>query len=420
MGIISILKRAFYFPVASYFKFFAAIRLLIWNPRVIVITGSSGKTTTMHFIKSQLGEEARYSEKANSAFGVPFDILGISRKTLLPTEWPLLFLGAPINAFRKPFKEKLYVVEADCDRPGEGEFLAELLRPEVTIWLSISRSHSANFENEIGEVEKVIAKEFGYFIKKTKSLAIVNFDNKYIAHQIDKTKAKVIGITQKKLTKYSLGKDGAKFEIQSKEYNVPFLLPEETAYSLQAMEDLLQYLGRPEDLTFSNLSLPPGRSSLFNGIKNTTIIDSSYNASLESMAAMLNLFDIYPSSKKWAVLGDMVEQGRYTKEEHEKVAEIILKMKLEKVILVGPRVLEYVYPKIVNDSKNTPDVVRFEMPYDALEYLKASLVGNETILFKGARFLEGIIEHLLENKRDIDKLCRREKVWQERRKKWGL
>lgn len=60
------------------------------------------------------------------------------------------------------------------------------------------------------------------------------------------------------------------------------------------------------------------------------------------------------------------------------------------------------------------------MPKDALDYLGKNLQGGETILFKGARFLEGIIEHLLLNKYDINNLCRRELVWRERRKKWGI
>ncbi len=419
MGIISSLKRAFYFPVASYFKFFAAIKLLLWRPRIILITGSSGKTTTMHFIKSQLGDKARYSDKANSAFGIPFDILGLSRKTLLPSEWPLLFLKAPLNAFKKPFDEKLYIVEADCDRLGEGEFLAELLRPEVTIWLSLSRSHSVNFENGKGEIEEVIAKEFGQFIKKTTGLIIINSDNKYIIkNSTGPIKREDVSI--KNLTEYEVGKKSTKFEINGRGYLVPFLLPEEAAYSIQVLDYLMNYLQIELDTSFPNFYLPPGRSSVFNGIKQTTIIDSSYNASLESVTAMLNLFEKYNAVKKWVVLGDMLEQGEYEKEEHEKLADILQKNKYEKIILVGPRVSKFTYPKLIEDTKNTGDIVHFDLPTDALTYIEANINGGETILFKGARFLEGIIEKLLIDKKDISKLCRREKVWQDRRKKWGL
>ena len=46
------LKKKLYFPVAGYFRFFAAIRLKRWNPRIIVVTGSNGKTTLLHLLMS--------------------------------------------------------------------------------------------------------------------------------------------------------------------------------------------------------------------------------------------------------------------------------------------------------------------------------------------------------------------------------
>jgi hypothetical protein len=60
------------------------------------------------------------------------------------------------------------------------------------------------------------------------------------------------------------------------------------------------------------------------------------------------------------------------------------------------------------------------MPGEALGYLVGNLNGGETILFKGARFLEGVVERLLKNPSDASKLCRREAVWAKRRKMWGL
>lgn len=419
MGIITALKRAFYFPVASYFKLFAAIRLLTWHPRIIVITGSSGKTTTMHFLKSQLGERARYSEKANSAFGIPFDILGLKRKTLKLSEWPSLFLKAPLYAFHKAYKESLYVVEADCDRPGEGEFLASLLRPEVTIWLSLSRSHSVNFEEEKRVVEEVIAREFGQFIKYTASLVVINSDNDFISKEV-RSKKEAKRIAKSSLLKYEVSKRETTFTFKNSVYSVPFFMPEETTYSLLALEKVMDYLKLPIDKTFSKLTLPPGRSATLKGIKDTTIIDSSYNASLESMRALLFAFEKYPAEKKWAVLGDMIEQGEYEKEEHERLALILEKVHLDRIIFVGPRVSKYTYPKLFEHPKKPNSIVHFDLPSDALSYVSKNIEGGETILFKGARFLEGIIEHLLADKSDSEKLCRREKAWEERRKKWGL
>ena len=93
---ITKLKKLLYFPGAFYFAFFAKIRLLLWNPKVVVVTGSSGKTTLLHMIESQLGHMAKYSHHANSAYGIPFDILGLARNDLTFIEWPILLIKCRI------------------------------------------------------------------------------------------------------------------------------------------------------------------------------------------------------------------------------------------------------------------------------------------------------------------------------------
>lgn len=404
------LKKLLYFPVAHYFRFFAKIQLLIWKPRIIVITGSSGKTTLLHFLESQVQDQGEYSHQANSSFGIPFDILGLKRKTLTPDEWLSLFLLAPFKAFRKKHHKNIYIVEADCDRAGEGKFLATLLKPEVTVWLSSTRTHSVNFPKP---VEESVALEFGNFLEYTTKLVIVNGDSQVIKNQLNRTKVDTETINQNKnLDAYKLGANYSEFKINDKVYKFDFLLPKQGFYQIMAMLKVLDYLHIPLDNSFSKFQLPPGRSSLFKGIKKTTIIDSSYNADLESMRVMLNMFDQFPAKQKWVVLGDLIEQGKLEKQEHEGLVPILLSMKLAKIILVGPRLARYVHPKI--------ESVSFNEPKDALNFIRQNLNGGEALFFKGARFLEGIIEHLLQNPKDIDKLCRREKVWQDRRKKWGL
>lgn len=404
-------KKALYFPIAYYFRIFAQIQLFLWKPKIIVITGSNAKTTLLHLLESQIGNRAKYSHSANSSYGVPFDILGLNRKNLTLDEWPKIFLLAPFKAFKKPPKENLYIVEADCDRPHEGKFLSTLLNPEVTVWISSSKTHTMNFASP---VEENIAFEFGYFLEHTKRLAIINGDSALIKKQLSRTKAKIIQLSKKEhLQKYAVGKNYTEFKIDGTIYKFNFLLPEESFYQIMSTLKLMDYLKLPIDSSFTNFKLPPGRSSLFKGIKNTTLIDSSYNANLSSMTVILNMFDKVPLSNKWVVLGDMLEQGKEEQEEHEKLAAVIAKYNFKKIILMGPRISKYTYPKLKS-------AIKFETPKEVLDFLQTNIVGGETILFKGARFLEGVIEHLLEDKNDVSKLCRREKIWQIRRKQWGL
>lgn len=411
---INKLKKSLYFPVAYYFRFFAQIQLALWKPKIIVITGSTGKTTLLHLIESQLGNKAKYSHFANSTYGIPFDIMGLGRKTLSIFEWPFLFLLAPFKAFKPPPKEKIYIVEADCDRPNEGKFLGSLLKPDVTIWLSVSNTHSINFRTLHD-----IAYEFGFFLEYCRNYAIVNDDNNLITRQLPRTKADIDKISKKKLEEYEVLQNGTKFKTEDGAYSFKFLLPQDSFYSIEATNLLLNYLSLKPAKSFDNFVLPPGRSSIFDGNKNTTIIDSTYNATPASMEAALNMFKLYPARKKWAIISDMVELGKEEEIEHKNLVKLIAGCKLDKVILMGPRVIKYTLPILKTISPRLP-VETFLTPKEVLEYLQKNIKGEETLFFKGARFLEGVIEHLLKNKADINKLCRREKVWEKRRKQWGL
>ena len=413
------LKNALYFLIARYFRFFARIRLRRWAPRVVVVTGSNGKTTALNLLEVQLGATARYSHGANSSFGIPFDILGLKRQSYSVWEWPLFALYAPFAAWKKPYAETIYVVEADCDRPGEGKFLSELLRPEVTIWLSSARTHSANFDKAVhaksfATVDEAIAHEFGHFVEHTSKLVIVNADEPEIESQLSRTHADISRISKTELESYAVGIAGTEFTIRGESYHASYLLPEETAYAISASTRVAEYFGKTPTTSLWKLVVPPGRSSIFKGIKNTIIVDSSYNTNAASVAVILRMVQKFPSRETWLILGDLTEQGAHEKEEHEKIAHLIAGDNYGKIILVGPRFARYGMPILRGKA------VSFDMPREALEYLQRELKGGETLVFKGARFLEGIIEHLLADKTDVAKLCRREAVWQKRRAQWQL
>ncbi len=427
------IKKKLYFPLAAYFRFFAKIRIKRWHPKIIVVTGSNGKTTLLHLLESQIGEKAKFSHHANSAYGVPFDILDLHRKSFALTEWFDLFLQAPGNAFKKPPREKLYVVESDCDRSGEGKFLAEFLRPEVVLWTSVSRTHSMNFDHLVtpsvissdqGEsrdlfatVDEAIAYEYGYFLEYCKKLAVINGDAQLQVSQVKRTKAHIKIITKEKyLEKYSVEKEKTVFHIDGKSYTFSSLLPEEMCYAIEMCRLAVKQCDLPFDTTFSKLVLPPGRSSLFPGLKDTTLVDSTYNANLSSIIAMLTMFAKFPAKKKIVVVGDMMELGAKEQEEHEQLGEFLTQMNLDKILLVGPRTKKYTLSKIKTNNAHA-----FLSGKEAVAYLEKNISGGEAILFKGSQslLLEGMIEKLLKNTSDLEKLPRRGIFWDQRRNKLG-
>src|SRR5476651_1998423 len=94
------LKKRLYFVVASYFVFWAKFVLRRWKPRIIIITGSSGKTTLLHMVEAQIGSQAIYSHNANSAFGISFQLLDLPPNVPSKLAWIKYMLLAPFHLFR--------------------------------------------------------------------------------------------------------------------------------------------------------------------------------------------------------------------------------------------------------------------------------------------------------------------------------
>jgi len=415
-----------YFVVAAYFAFWARIVLRRWQPRIVVVTGSTGKTTLLHLIEAQLGDQAVYSHHANGAIGLPFHILGMATNVNSRSQWPLRFIVAPFKVFRRLPPPKLYIAEADCDRPREGQFVSKLLTPEATLWVSVYRTHSMNFDRLVKQGafethEAAIAYEFGWFAANTRKLVVANGDQAEVTAQLARVpkSAKTIEVAAKAVSGYELKGGRTVYTIAGQVISLPGLHPRELGGSLQMVNALLDYLGVELDPSYKKLVMPPGRSTIFKGRKQTTLIDSTYNTGLGATTAILKLFNDYPAEHKWAVLGDILEQGSLEQEEHERLARAVSELDVEHIVLLGPRTARHTYPLLQELLPDTP-VVAFENPKQVLDYLDANLKGGEAILFKGGRFLEGVVEQLLADPADAAQLVRREAQWVKRRQKWGL
>ena len=369
-----------------------------------------------------MGKKAHYSHDANSAFGVSFDLLGLKGIRGSKLRWIFLFIAAPFLGLFKHRKEKFYVVEIDGERPHEAEFLAEWLKPEVTIWVSIGLSHAVQFENVVDEgkfkdLSEAITAEFANLPLNTSKRVYIDGDSKLMVEATEGIKAKVIPIKKSLMKKYVVYPDSTDFTYGDTTFHFNAPMPKDVAFNLFVLKDLMKYLKMPFNPDFSELKLAPGRSSYFEGKKGIQIVDSSYNAHMISMASALDMAKRMHAEKKWLIIGDIVDQGSMEGSEHEKLAELIAAVKPEKVVLVGRRTKEYTAPKL---KALGISAVATTDPKKALTYIERHIRGNETLFFKGSQYLEWIIEKLLKNPKDAKKLCRREKAAVERRKKWGL
>ena len=419
---IAKLKKRFYFSAARYFRHFANRVYKRWHPRVIAVTGSAGKTTVMKMLEHEIGDKAHYSKDANSAFGIPFDMLGLKGIRGSKLRWIWLFIAAPIRSWFFNRKQKYYVVEIDGERPHEAEFLAEWLKPEVTVWVSIGLSHAVQFEKEVDEgdfknVGEAIAAEFANLPANTTKRVYIDADSRIMAKATEGVEAKVIPVSKKEIKKYVVYPNSTDFTYGDTTYHFNHPEPKDIAFNLLVVQDLMKYLKMKFNPDFSEMPVAPGRCSYFEGKKGIGIVDSTYNAHMISMTSVLDMARRMHADHKWLVIGDIVDQGSLEEEEHKRLAKYIADVGAERVILVGRRTKKWTAPEL---KKLGVSAVATTDPRKALEYIEKHIKGDETLIFKGSQYLEWIIEKLLAHPEDAEKLCRREKAAVQRRKSWGL
>ena len=421
MIFVTKLKKKLYLSVANYFKFWSNISLKRWNPRIVIVTGSAGKTTMLNLIESQLGAKAHYSHNANSAFGIAFDILGMRGITGSKLHWISLFLQTPFRAFVYSRKEKFYIVEADGERPHEAEWIAKWLRPEVSVWVTLGRSHAVFYEQEVAagnfaNVDDAIAHEFSTIPANTRKLVIIDGDNEKMLETTKNIEAKVVSVKKDALKSYEVYPDKAIFEFAKHKFVFHDPMPRDVTIQLVMLEKLMKYLNEPINFDLSDFHMPPARSNYLEGKKGIKIIDSSYNAHIISMTTVLDMVKVLHAPHKWLVIGDIIDQGRLEGEEHEKLAQLLLDTKVENIVLIGRRTKKYTYPLLKDETK----VQSFDKPQQALKYLEKNLTGKETVIFKGSQYLEWIVEKLLAHPEDVSNLARQDEAHRRRRASWGL
>ena len=193
-------------------------------------------------------------------------------------------------------------------------------------------------------------------------------------------------------------------------------MPREVATQLAMLKDLMEYLELPLKTDLKNFKMPPARCNFHEGKKGIKIIDSSYNAHIISMSSVLEMMTEMQTPHKWLVIGDIIDQGKLEGVEHKKLAQLLLDVHAEKIVMIGRRTHSYTYPLI----KDKTDCVSFEKPQDALAYLEEHLTGKETVMFKGSQYLEWIVEKLLKNESEKCELARQDEAHRRRRASWGL
>jgi UDP-N-acetylmuramoyl-tripeptide--D-alanyl-D-alanine ligase len=439
----------------AYLRLAAQIQLKKIHPWIVGLTGSVGKTSLRNAIVAVLASKYRvkYSKKANSEIGIPLDLLDLHVRDYRFWDWLRLGLLVPINLLTNWRRYDVYVVELGIDDPFEPKNMGYLLRfikPDIGVFLNVAPVHAEQFGKvlptgkSLSDKQKeqlileAIAWEKGKLITQLPAgkIAVVNRDDSLVWRQAKKTKAKVVAFG--KLAKGGVAVGKLTYQFAAKKHltpqaiqthvtfthrhqtyvlSLPLLVPEYYASTLAAALAVGVQMGIGVEKGLVSLGerfvLPPGRLNCFAGIRDSLLIDSSYNASKSSTLGALDLLKQVPQSPKVVVLGDMQELGELAETEHRSVAKAILDV-ADQVVLVGPLAQAYVLPLVVQKLPTR----WFPNSWEAATWLSKNLRTGSVVLVKGSQntiYTEIVVEQLLANSQDKSRLCRRSPYWERQR-----
>jgi UDP-N-acetylmuramoyl-tripeptide--D-alanyl-D-alanine ligase len=397
------------------------------RPFVVGITGTVGKTTTTHFVYDFLhsiyGETVYMSpHNYNGEFGLPFTILGVKSPYSNPFLWIWILVMGFFRIFDRKYPKYL-VLEYGIDHPGEMASLLRIVKPDVGILLNVSKNHVANFANfaEYANEKLVFAESCG-------KLAY-NADDPIVAGGLsEETAARAVSFSAKKksadvyVRSVSAKIDGISFDVCQGDVCATAHFPvvgSYQAYNLLPVFAIGLEMGRDlHDIVvhLSDVHPQKGRGSILKGVKESVIIDGSYNGGFAAMSAGVEYLGETPEEyARVLFLGDMRELGPDSEPMHREIAEKILAVSPDAVVLVGDEMRKYVYPFLVETMGDRVSV--FASSRVAGVKVREVIASSEKpaiVFVKGSQtnlYLEEGIKEFLFDLRDAEKLCRQSPRW---------
>ncbi len=448
------MKIFFHWIIVLYLRVWARLALWIAHPvEVIGVAGSVGKSTTREMLRAVLKPHMRVKMLwGNSETGIALSILGISAGDYSVVDWGRMVLLAPLGILHlRGFTHVIVEMGTDdLDPPKNMGFLLTIIRPTIAIHLNATATHTMQFgrhlehaDNQYETILGLIAREDGRSITNSHCrVAIYNQSDMHIREYMNTfrktTQAGIIcsfgseTACDMRLKSWSLNARGTTYELFTKgehitkitidSYALPRIYWENIASVLLCAQQLDICLRDCVSALERGVDFPKGRCGLFDGVRDTLILDSSYNASKIPMYELLTVAQGLSKKQKiplTIVFGDMRELGAQAQSEHEQVAQAIIATRPAQVHLVGALTREFMQKILENDT--SINVHWWQSSRELGAYLKMHVTPGSIVLFKGSQntiYLEEAIAQILLHKADVKKLCRMSDGWRAIKQKY--
>lgn len=412
----------------------ARLLLLRRRPKIIAITGSVGKTSTKDAIYAVIKKKVRTrkSEKSfNSEIGVPLTILGLQNAWSNPYLWLKNILeGIVIALFPGDYPEWL-VLEIGVDRPGDIDHLASWIRPDIVV---LTRLPEVPVHVEFFDSPEAIIEEKKKLVDALKSdgIFIFNNDDEAVVRIKDGVRQRSVGYSRYSPSPFATSGDkilyedgvisGLEFTLthgpESATVEVIDSLGVQNAYNYAAAAAVASVFEIPITEVAEALKdhIPPqGRMRIVKGIKETTIIDDSYNSSPVALErALQTLKEIRTKGRKIAVLGDMMELGRFSVSEHEKIGKLVVGT-ADILVTIGIRARDIAQGALEMGMPET-HVRQYEDARWAGKELENVLRSGDVVLVKGSQSIRGerVVEEIMAHPENAEEvLVRQDEMWKQ-------
>lgn len=355
---------------------------LSWiHPKVVGITGSSGKTTTKDMTAAALSTALKV-HKTNGNYNND--------------------IGLPKTILDMPEDTDVIVLEMGMSAAGEISFLSQLAEPDVVVITMVGENHieflgsRANIAKAKLEILDGV-KEDGTFIfpgdeplitdqmpeNLSQSTLTIGLDDKQDVFAFD------VAMEQFHSTFYTNLSPELKMEIPlSGGYNVQnALYALAVAYSFGlSMEQV-----RPN---LAEFAITADRGAWERGILDTQILNDTYNASPSAMKAVIRNFSAIPmkgTSQKMLVLGDMLELGAFSDDLHREIATVIGLNTYKRIFLFGPKIRPLV-DALIEKGIDPDTIIHIESDKeDLIDQVETALAPEDKVLVKASNGM-GLIE----------------------------
>ena len=413
------MQKLFKSLVLKYLIALARYRMKRLGLFTIGVTGSVGKTSTKEAVAHVLGTKFKVLHAHggyNSEFGLPLTILEQRTGFSSPWLWVKTLTGATLRALFGPQGMQLLVIEMGIDEPGGMTELLKIVTPHVGVFTNVRPVHLA--KGQFKDMEDIFREKVKMiYALPDKGTAILNSDDPYVVSLKDKLKCRTIFYGQNdaadlQAVKVMNYKRGIRFAIKYGDEIVDGeiqLLGEFQIYVVLAAVAvaLTQGFTLKEAVdAVSDYRLPPGRMNLIEGINDTIIIDSSYNASPEAVKAALvvlhnmKLADAAENeqSRTIAVLGNMNELGDVSHEKHREIGVEVAKH-ADVLITIGDEA-KLIAEEALRGGMRKSEVFSFANAEEAGEFLLQKLQAKDILLVKGSQNnvrLERLVKMLMKD-----------------------